>query len=144
MSIVRQTELTAATIDPAAEVYNAAFNVRTFYVIRAVWGDVPAEEVDPIQLLKLKQHVYRAICNHEVYGAYLDGSQAPAAIMVLKRPVDENNPPKLAFPRLCSCGMMADMTATSSRHRMTSSWTPVFLQTLPPERKRQAILQLPC
>ncbi|RSH85110.1 uncharacterized protein EHS24_006703 [Apiotrichum porosum] len=98
MSIVRQTELTAATIDPAAEVYNAAFNVRTFYVIRAVWGDVPAEEVDPIQLLKLKQHVYRAICNHEVYGAYLDGSQAPAAIMVLKRPVDGNNPPNNKLP----------------------------------------------
>lgn len=89
MTIKRLTDLSPATIDAAAEVYAASFNVRTFYVFKTMYGDMPEEKVDAISLIKFRQTVYRAISDHEMYAAYPPGEDRIGAVMTLKLPVDD-------------------------------------------------------
>lgn len=75
MSVKRSTDLSEATINGAAIVYDESFSAATFYVSRCIYGGLPAEQAVPIHHVKNQQFVYRGIANNEIHGACLPGSE---------------------------------------------------------------------
>jgi hypothetical protein len=99
-TIKRLTDLSQATIDGAASVYDEAFDAASFYPVSYIWGDLPDEEKRKRQHVLFQQYVYRSISNHEMYAAYLTGSTEPDAVLVLKLPVDDGTAPKYVRGRV--------------------------------------------